>query len=431
MLKIVHAAFLTAALATSAWSQTTAPELPNTPEALNAAAIKAYQAKDYAAFLADEKKALDLEPGTPRLIYNVACGEALLGNAAEAVRGLEILVDHRLDLGAEKDDDFTRIRSTPEWARFLASLAELRKPIVRSQMAFQLDDPGLIATGVAVDAASGDTYIASIRERKIVRRTSKGVVSDFVTQGQDGIFAVVQLAIDPARKLLYATASTAPFMLGYHKEDGTPSGLFAFDLRSGKLARKVTLPPDGKTHFLNALTLDSKGNIYVADSLVGEIFVLRPGATELELFLPPGVFRSTQGLAFSPDEKILYVIDYTNGLWTLDMATRKPRKIDAPADASLAGLDGLSRVPGGFLCVRIGAQPNGVLRLVMDQPFEKIVRVETLESNRPDYDGPIQGAVDGHDFVYVANSQFSLTNGETGAFAAEKAKATVVLKMPF
>jgi sugar lactone lactonase YvrE len=433
MPKIIPTAILTATLAASAWSQTPAPtaEAPNTPAALNEAAMKAYQAKDYAAFLANEKRALDLQPGTPRLIYNVACGEALQGNAAEAVRRLESLVARKLDLGAEADDDFAGIRNTPDWVHFLASLKELRKPILRSQVAFRLDDPGLIATGVAVDPASGDTYIASIRERKILRRSSKGVVSDFIDPAQDDIFAAVQLAIDPARKLLYATASTAPFMLGYRKEDGTPSGLFAFDVRTGKLARKALLAPDDKRHFLNGLTIDSKGAVYVADSLVGEIFVLRPGATELELFLPPGVFRSTQGLSFSADEKTLYVVDFTNGLWALDMATKKPRRIEAPADAFLVGLDGLSQVPGGFICVQLGVQPNRVVRLVMDPGFQKIARVETLESNHPDYDGPIHGAVHGKDFIYVANSQFSLTNGETGAFAADKAKPTVVLKMPF
>src|SRR5262252_7522115 len=100
-----------------------APQGPaDTPATLNAEAIKAYRAKDYARFLALEKRALELEPGTPRLVYNVACGEALQGNAHEAVRLLDQLLARKLDLGAETDDDFARIRSTTEWVEFQSRL---------------------------------------------------------------------------------------------------------------------------------------------------------------------------------------------------------------------------------------------------------------------------------------------------------------------
>ena len=68
-------------------------EPAGTPAALNAEAIKAYQAKDYARFLTLEKRALELQPANPRFVYNVACGEALRGNPREAVRKLDQLLD--------------------------------------------------------------------------------------------------------------------------------------------------------------------------------------------------------------------------------------------------------------------------------------------------------------------------------------------------
>ena len=65
--------------------------------------MKAYRAKDYKTFLTDERKGLALEPENPRLIYNAACGEALNGNAKEAVALLDQLLARKLDLGAETD----------------------------------------------------------------------------------------------------------------------------------------------------------------------------------------------------------------------------------------------------------------------------------------------------------------------------------------
>jgi len=406
-------------------------EIPSTPAALSAAAVKAYGQKDYAGFLAYERRALALEPSNPRFLYNVACGESLTGHASEAIKLLNQLVDRKLDLGAETDDDFSGIRKTPAWAGFALRLAELRKPVVRSEVAFKLSDPTLMAIGVAVDPQNGDTYISSIRERKIVRRTKAGEVSDFVREGQDGFLAGASLVIDTERHFLFASSSAVPFMRGYRDQDKGKSGLFVFDLKSGKLQGKAFLPVDGKPHFLNALAVDREGNAYVSDSGTPGIYRLRRGGNELEVFVGPDVFASTQGLAFSDDGKTMYVVDYSDGLWALGMASKTRRRIEGPANLWLGGLDGLSRVGNSFITVQIGVRPERVLQLDLDAQGQRISNVSILEMNHPEYDGPIQGTVDGRAFVYVANSQLRLGNGETGAYAEDKARPTVILKLPF
>ena len=405
-------------------------DIPDTPAALNAVAIKAYQQKDYAAFLAYEKRASALQPANPRFLYNVACGESLTGDAPEAVRLLNQLADRELDLGAETDDDFAAIRKTPAWATFQSKLAELRKPLVHSDVAFKLAERALVATGIAVDSRSGDIYVASLRERKILRHPKAGGVSDFVREGQDGFLAAASLAIDSSRQIIYASSSAVPFMRGYRKEEEGKSGVFAFDLKSGKLLRKVFLAPDGKPHFLNALLIDRDGNIYVSDSLASGIYRLRRDAEELEVFVPSTIFKATQGLAFSANEKTIYVADFSDGIWALDVASKERRHLDGPPDVWLAGLDGLSRVGNSFIALQIGVRPERVLRLNLDAKTERILTVEILEMNHPEYESPIHGAVEGNTFFYVANSQLELGNGETGAFAEDRGHPTVVLRLP-
>jgi sugar lactone lactonase YvrE len=404
-------------------------EAADTPATLNAEAIKAYRAKDYARFLALEKRALELAPGTPRFIYNVACGEALQGNAGEAVRLLDQLLTRKLDLGAETDDDFSGIRSTPEWSGFQSRLKELDKPVVHSDVAFTLAEPGLIATGIAIDPANGDTYITSVKQRKIVRRTRRGAVSDFISKGQDGFLAGSWLAIDSRRRLLFASCAAPPFMAGYRKEDAGQSGVFVWDLKSGKLVRKAMLPADGKQHFLNALVVDRQGNAYVSDSAVSGIYRMPRDAQALEVFVPGKVFQSTQGLSFSDDEKTLYVADYSDGLWAVDMATRERRRLAEPAGVWLGGLDGLTRMPDGFISVQIGVKPQRVVRLRLDKEGRRITSVEVLEMNHPSYSGPIQGVVSGDSFLYVANSQLDLVNGQNGTFPEDRARPTTVLRL--
>ncbi|HKF56452.1 MAG TPA: hypothetical protein VKJ45_13435, partial [Blastocatellia bacterium] len=110
-------------------------------------------------------------------------------------------------------------------------------------------------------------------------------------------------------------------------------------------------------------------------------------------------------------------------------ATRECRRLQEPSDAWLVGLDGLTRVPDGFITVQIGVRPQRVLRLRLDADGRRISDVRILEMNHPGYSGPIQGAVSGSSFLYIANSQLDLGNGETGEFASDRVRPTVVLRL--
>jgi sugar lactone lactonase YvrE len=180
-----------------------------------------------------------------------------------------------------------------------------------------------------------------------------------------------------------------------------------------------------------AVAIDIVGNLYVADSAEAGIYRLKQGSDRLEPFIPKDLFHATQGLAFLDDEKILYVADWTDGLWALDTVSKARRRIDAPRGVWLGGLDGLSAIPGGFLAVQIGVQPARVLRLNLDAAGGRLRTVDVLEMAHPDYEGPVQGAVVKGQFLYIANSQLDLVDAKTGALATEKARPPVILSLPF
>lgn len=152
--------------------------------------------------------------------------------------------------------------------------------------------------------------------------------------------------------------------------------------------RKVWLPTDRQKHFLNNLAVDRAGNVYVSDSLNSGIYELRRDGSTLEAIAPPAMFTGSQGLALSDDEKTLFVGDFVEGVWALDLATKTKRRIPVPANAYLVGLDGLAKVRDGFVTVQLQVQLARVVRLRMDPQWQHVVSVETLESNHPEYDAP-------------------------------------------
>lgn len=398
-------------------------------QALAQAAAHAYQAKDYKTFLDVQKQILALHPGDTASIYNLACAQALNGHAAESAALLNDLLALKLDLNADKDPDFKLIYASPEWASFKTQLAELRQPIVHSTVAFTLPDKDLVAAAIAIDPQSGDTYIASVRERKIVKRTKDGVVSDFATR-KDGLMAVLGLVIDPVRKQLIATTSALSFMQDFKKEDDGKAGICIFDLDSGKLVRSAFLTPDPDHHVLSTMAEDRDGNVFVVDYATGAIYRLRRASSEIELYISSVEFHAPQALALSADERTLYVADYTDGIWGVEVLSTDLRHLDGPANVWLGGVTTLQRVANSLVALQTGTKPNRLLRLVLDPKADRITTVETLESNVPSYDSPALGAMSGGELFYIADSQIGLGNAKTGAFDEEHAQALTVLRLP-
>jgi tetratricopeptide (TPR) repeat protein len=74
-------------------------------------------AGDYDAYLAELEGALERRPDHPGALYHVACAEALLGRADEAVAHLQRALELRQSLAehARTDEDFAALRERPDW----------------------------------------------------------------------------------------------------------------------------------------------------------------------------------------------------------------------------------------------------------------------------------------------------------------------------
>ncbi|MEP6767466.1 MAG: hypothetical protein ABJC61_02265 [Acidobacteriota bacterium] len=86
-------------------------------------AIDCHEKKDWACFLETSRQAEAVLSGNTRLVYNLACAEALTGDYAAAAKHLESVIDRRLDLGIESDDDLTALRASPAFEPVRAKLS--------------------------------------------------------------------------------------------------------------------------------------------------------------------------------------------------------------------------------------------------------------------------------------------------------------------
>jgi sugar lactone lactonase YvrE len=390
-------------------------------------ATAAYQKKDLPGFLASSIAAARAAPDSPRALYNLACAQALSGQAGSCAVTLGRLASKKVYFDIAADSDFEKIRDTSEYKSALERLSALKTPVVVSSPAFSLAEKDLVADGIAHDAASGAFFVSSVHRRKIVRVVS-GKATDLVKEGEHGLYAVLGLTFDGPRRSLYAVSAAVPEMRGYRPEDKGKAGVFELDPRSGKLKRKVLLAEVDRAHNLNDLVVDSRGEVFLSDPEARVVFSLAPGAKALVPFVDSGL-ASPQGLALSADEKTLYVADYSRGIARVDRATKAIRYLSAPADGTLTGIDGLTMFEGDLIAVQNGVTPHRVVRLALDAGGAAVMSARILELGHPKHDEPTLGVVSGKDLYYIANSQWGRFEKGGAIWPLEKLHETWVLRL--
>jgi hypothetical protein len=133
-------------------------------------------------------------------------------------------------------------------------------------------------------------------------------------------------------------------------------------------------------------------------------------------------------VAFASGEKRLYVADYTNGIFAIDITTKKVTLMTPASDTTMLGLDGIYFANNSLIAIQNGVSPQRIVRLSIEG--DRISKFEVLEANQPAHDDITLGTLVGNELYYIANGQWNLI-GDDGKFAdPSKLKEAVVLRLP-
>ncbi len=388
-------------------------------------AVVSYNAKEYAKFLEQTKRASALKPNHPRLLYNLAVAYALNNKPDDALTVLERLA--AMDLIFNDVEDLKPLHDLPRFKAVRKEFALNEKAVNRSEKAFTIPQKDLITEGIAYDAKTKRFFVSSIHRRKIVSIDKNGRVSDF-SSDTDGLWSVSGMRVDEKRNVLWAATTAFPQMKDFIKADDGKSAIFKYDLKTGKLLQKFPLSNEKEKHALGDLVLAKNGDVYASDSVSPNIYRIDSKTNKLEIFLSSDNFASLQGLAFSPDEKFLFAADYSKGVFRVDLKDKKILQIAVDKNTNPIAIDGLYFHQGSLIVIQNGFRPHRVARFVLNKDFTRITKSETLEANHADFNEPTLGVLVENDLYYIANSQWNLTN-ERGTLAEDKLKEPVILRL--
>jgi sugar lactone lactonase YvrE len=347
-----------------------------------AIAEAAYQRKDWAAAREALGFALELQPDSPRYRRAMAAVMARGGDRKAALEQLRLLVALGVTANIEKDPDFAALQGTPDFTKILQALAENAQPRGQADVIAELPGRTGIIEGIAARDRTGDLFLADVHHRVIWRRTHTGQVQRF-TQEDEELFGVFGLAVDEKRDTLWAATAAMPGVNGYTPELKGQSALVDFELSTGKIRRIIPVPGDGRDHALGDLTVAEDGTVYATDNAAPIVWQFAPEADELEKVADSPDFYSLQGIVLF--QRKLFVADYANGLFSIDLASRAITPLAPPPDTTLLGIDGMVLVPGGIVATQNGIEPQRLVRLALSPDLAEVAELTVIASALPNF----------------------------------------------
>ena len=282
-----------------------------------------------------------------------------------------------------------------------ATVLQAQSPLT---VAATVSETDLVPEGIAWDPTSRSLFLSSTYRRKIVRIDWLGRATDFVREGQDGLWGVIGIKVDPVRGVLWAASSDAgmemPIRTMREEENGR-SGVFKFQLSTGRLVKKYLMPSSGR-HFLNDLVVTSGGDLYVTDSQGRTIHRIALAADTLELFVR--VPHHPNGIDLTPDGRTL-VVALESSIGTVDLHRRTVRVLVPPeGHRSEGGFDGLYAHPSGIVAVQPWDTGRVVVRFRLNGARDRIVDSDVVVGEHVTLEQPTTAALVGNELFLVANS---------------------------
>lgn len=382
----------------------------------------AAELKDTVTYLAKMEAAAALRPDFPRILVNLAAAQLASERPDEAIATLERLAALGVSSPVEKSEDFLALRTRREFQAVVKKLAANLHPKGAGEVAFSLREVTGLIEGISWREKTGQFFFGDVNGRAVwVREAKDGALRRFTREGEE-LLGVFGLAVDEPAGTLWAATSAVPAMRGFTPDQDGAAALTEIDLETGAVRRTIPVvrrAGDQQSHVLGDLALAADGSVFVPDSGGPVLWRLPPGGSALESFVESGEFLSLQGIVLL-SARVALLSDHANGLLRVDLLSHEVRRLEAPANTTLIGLDGMALAgDGSVIAVQNGLRPNRVLRIEVDAGGETILAVGVLESGHITMAAPSLGCIaTGGDFFCIGNAgwtRFEDTGGQPSA----------------
>lgn len=371
--------------------------------------LKAHSEQNYELFLKKMIQIDSMRPNYPAVVYNLAGGYALTGDSEKSIEILQkyILMDATQDF--TKDDDFRVLLESNEIKAIQNRQMELTKTIEPlEKKTFSIIDSH--PESITYSSKYNSYFIGGVRDGNIWKAMSDGSVKLWAETTKNS-WSVMGLQVSPDEKVLWACTASMNNFANYNQSEEGYASVLKYDLKNGKLLETFALPGG---HNFGDLITDGDGNIYISDGIANKIYWINDKKSKLEEYadLSELVFN-LQGLALDETEENIYLSDYIDGIYKLNLSTKEATKLEIRTNGVLIkGIDGLYFKDSSLLGLHNGTKPNRVVKYALSDDGNAIVDKEII-TQAGDLGEPTQGVWIKEQFHFIMNSPWGAYDQDT------------------
>ncbi|MDN4164319.1 hypothetical protein QWY31_02335 [Cytophagales bacterium LB-30] len=390
-------------------------------------AQKAYETGDFRSYSLFMLKCDSIRPLHPVILQNLAGSYALSKQEEKAFETLYRLIRFKASPSLWEDADLASLKKSSAYAALQTEWQAEQAPILRSDTLFTMADSTAHLESVVFDTLTQRFFMGSVHHRMIYQRNAQGEISPF-TQAHDSIMAILGIAIDYKRSLLWASSSATPEMRNYDKTLEGKSYILGFDLATGALRYRLEGPTES-FHFFGDVLVDAQGTIWVSDSGSPILYRISNPEKGIETVSSTPAL-SIQGLALHPNGKYLYFSDYTSGVYIYHLGTQEIKRLPYnPQLYSMKGIDGLYFYDNQLIATHNGTDPMRVVAYQLNEEGTELIGRKVLENNHPAFFEPTLGMIHHDQLYFVANSAWR-SYDKNGQPIPALLRRPLVFKMP-
>lgn len=380
-----------------------------------------YASEDFNNFISTTDSLL-AQLRNPDLLLRMAVVQHRIGEDKTAIRYLKELSKLKVCVEIDTFSVFDELRQQKRFNRIKKTFQQNCVPTNNSQLTFQLSDPTLIPEGVAIHPASGRFYLGSLAQDKVVQYHQDEGEKNFTESGQDGLWSVLGMKVDPTGKELWLCSATGADPA--HQD----AGLFGFRLENGTLIDKVLLPETTEPHLFNDLVFAGQ-KIILTDSDAGKVYEwIRGDQTVTELRTKtPLVYPN--GIAIDDHQRFLFIADVL-GIRQIDLQTKAEKKIRGKIPVHLNGIDGLYFFDRSLIAVQNAGQgKTRIVRFYLNKKMDTVTKMEILQSHHPAFVLPTTGTIANGRFYYIVNSHLRNLEPDGTILREEELEGTKIFQI--
>ncbi len=371
------------------------------------AGLKAYEDKNYQVFKEKMFTIDTMRPNYPPVVYNLAGGYALTGEVEKSIETLAkyILMDATQDFSS--DEDFKSLSGNTAFKKIIESQKELAKEIpVEVAKEFPLLKSH--SECIAYSKKQKSFFLGGVRDGQIWK-VRDGEDPEVWAESPENSWSVMGLEISNDGKTLWLCTSAMDNFEDLDDADKGKVSVLKYDLKKGALLETFALPAN---HVFGDMITDSQGNFFISDGVENKVYWISQEKGVLEVFsdLNDNIFN-LQGLTFNEDESALYLSDYIDGIYKLDMNSKAVEKLTVSKDVLLKGIDGLYFLDNSLIGLHNGTKPNRVVRYQLNKEGTAIQSKEIIAQSGI-LGEPTQGTIIDGEFYYIANSPWAAYDRE-------------------